>query len=426
MRFYANENGTISCRCGDNEVVCGDNYSTSEMLVTTDLTRQVRPKIIDAMVNKKIYCANGPAGTGKTETCKDTMRFLGMEALVVSCSDKGLDAQEVLKMWRDDCEKSGKNCGVIFDECNRMTSDVTVPLIKAIMDEGIFVCCTFNPGFKGDFGMEWIKENNIPHNAQEFTVPPRTQIMQAMLATEGILDCDTIGAGFSEYFQACEQKLSKQRHYDFGLRNHKSLCGLIGRRLRQSNDWSNEKQSMANFIAEIQNLRLLSDDKPISTELLKEHLCEAAAEKEMTLGQKVAFMASVRHGVAILGNNFNAEEVQKLQKEIDEAMNATSMNVPYATTSEAFNPVDGNVVMAFKQSANETGNFNMYFSGEQKVQPCQYFENLNTVLDDNKLLCTTEPETRYPLKNNVRCIFFVDNTEGFSPATVSRLGWINY
>merc|ERR1712151_806076 len=198
---------------------------------------------------------------------------------------------------------------------------------------------------------------------------------------------DNIGTGFCSYFQACEQKLSKQFHYDFGLRNHLSLSRMAGKRLRENNDWSNEKQSMANLIAEIQNLRLTAEDREISNGLLVEHLCEVTAQKQMSIGEKVAFMASVRHGVAVM---VGSQSVENLRTEIDAVMNATSTHIPYALTDEAFSVTNGNVVQAMRQSVKETGNFNIYFSGEQKVQPCHYFENLNTVLDDNRVLVMEE------------------------------------
>jgi len=89
-------------------VACGDNSSTSEMLVCTKLTREVRQTIIDALVNNKVYNAEGPAGTGKTETCKDTMRMLCMEPIVYNCNENMTiaDAETIIKEWRDGKERS--------------------------------------------------------------------------------------------------------------------------------------------------------------------------------------------------------------------------------------------------------------------------------------------------------------------------------
>ena len=48
-----------------------------------------------------------------------------------------------------------------------------------------------------------------------------------------------------------------------------------------------------------------------------------------------------------------------------------------------------------------------------------WVENLNSLLDDSKVLCLSNGE-RINLKNNVRVVFEVDSLVHTSPATVSR------
>jgi hypothetical protein len=81
----------------DAEVKCGANsiayrsYSAENdaMLVCTPLTRTFRQSFFNAWSAGKVYAAHGPAGTGKTETAKDTARAIGIDAAVVSCSNGG-------------------------------------------------------------------------------------------------------------------------------------------------------------------------------------------------------------------------------------------------------------------------------------------------------------------------------------------------
>jgi len=418
-KFYAGPDG-VKAVCGGCELKIGSYFPPRQMLVVTPLTRTCRSVIFEAWNKDKIVMFSGPAGTGKTETIKDTCLDLGMNPIVFNCSDQ---------TTIDDIKKtlsSFPGSPVIFDEFNRMKLEVvqSFPTIAKGQRIGI----TWNPGYAG--GTELPDELKSMAVSQDMLVPDHKIIAEIMLFAEGFLEGESLAEMLTGVLQGCQESgnVTKQAHYDFGMRMLKSLIVASGMQGRGT-DFANEKECVMNAVMAVLGYRMTDADRGALTALVKEKFGLDPA-LPWTGKKNIDLMGEtlqVRHGALLVGvKESDYDKATSGLGAVAKSGGAELVLIPASGTMLGTSVKDfvDSLTAAMRKQADKAAWIVIPVGDATEAPVADYLECLNTLLDDNKKLCLETGE-RIALKegpNGSRIIFLAAGCGTWSPASVSRVG----
>jgi dynein heavy chain, axonemal len=475
-------------------------------LVVTALTDRCYVTLTTAILLKKGGAPQGPAGTGKTETVKDLGKAMAKFVLVFNCSE-GLDSKSLGRMFSGLMQTGGWGC---FDEFNRIEVEVLSVVAQQIhqildalrdyhpdrypafafegevisINEQCQIYITMNPGYAG--------RSELPDNLKSLfrpismMVPENTMICEIMLQSEGFKYGKPLSLKMVTLYNLMIQQLSKQDHYDFGLRAIKSVlsCAGIIRREKapvstkdkdQDKEFEQDEQlkeqiilmrairdmNMPKFVAEDVPLfqALFNDifpnvDIPDAGNVVLQDAIEQILKKEgyQVHPPQIAKIIQLydtkntRHGNMLVGSTLSGKSTswKTLQKALNllhkepnskfPAVKAEFLNPKSITINELFGYVDANtmewtegvlssMMSRLCKEENEDEIHHQRWMILDGPVDTVWIESMNTVLDDNKVLTLLNGD-RISLPPEVGLIFEVEDLSVASPATVSRCGMV--
>eukprot|EP00899_Mesostigma_viride_P018540 jgi/Mesvir1/26688/Mv20468-RA.1 len=482
LRFYWDRptDDTLIRQCTGQFQYGYEYMGLNGRLVITALTDRCYMTLTTALTYRLGGAPAGPAGTGKTETVKDLAKSMALLCVVFNCGE-GLDYKAMGSIFSGLVQCGAWGC---FDEFNRIDAEVLSVVssqIKQIQEamkngvnrfqfegkeialnvrSGIFI--TMNPGYAG--------RTELPDNLKALfrpvtmIVPDLLQICEIMLFSEGFDSAKVLAKKMTVLYKLAKEQLSKQFHYDFGLRALKSVLVMAGALKRGSPDMSEELVLMR-ALRDMNLPKFVFEDVPLFLGLINDlfpgldcprvrypqlnDVVERDLEEngyEVMLGpseqvDKVIQLYETmltRHTTMVVGQTGGGKSViiqtlARAQTKMGVHTKLYVLNPKAQSVAELYGVLDPDTRdWTDGLLSNIFRDVNKPMLGDKEEKRYIVFdgdvdavwvENMNSVMDDNKLLTLPNGE-RIRLQPHCSLLLEVFDLQYASPATISRCGMV--
>ncbi|XP_070572584.1 dynein axonemal heavy chain 10-like isoform X2 [Ptychodera flava] len=444
-------------------------------LVITPLTDRIYLTLTQALSMQLGGAPAGPAGTGKTETTKDLSKALGLLCVVTNCGE-GMDYKAIGKIFSGLCQCGAWGC---FDEFNRIDVSVLSVISSQIqtirnalihhlkkfqfegseiaMDDRMGIFITMNPGYAG--------RTELPESVKALfrpvvvIVPDLQQICEIMLFSEGFLMAKILAKKMTVLYKLAKEQLSKQHHYDFGLRALKSVLVMAGELKRGAAELP-EDVVLMRALRDMNQPKFVFEDVPLFLGLISDLFpgldvprvrypnFNDAVEQVLVdnnyimLEQQVDKVVQLyetmltRHTTMVVGPTGGGKSVVintlcQSQTRLGVNTKLFILNAKAMSVIELYGILDpmtrdwtdgllSNIFRDINKPTDKNEKKYILFDGDVDAL---WVENMNSVMDDNKLLTLANGE-RIRLQKHCALLFEVGDLQYASPATVSRCGMV--
>ena len=334
--------------------------------------------------------------------------------------------------------------------------------INLVWSCGLFI--TMNPGYAG--------RTELPDNLKSMfrpismVVPDSAYIAEIILFGQGFGNTKMLAKKVHTLYTLAIQQLSKQDHYDFGLRGLTSVLRYAGVKKRQKPDTPDEELVLL-AMKDMNLAKLTAADLPLFNGITSDLFpgidvptvdyskmkAQIALELKSQNLQNVPFTElkviqlyetkNSRHSTMCVGatgsgksvswkvlrstlNRLN-EQKEPYLKAKEYPMNPKALNLGELYGEFDLNTnewTDGVLSSVFRNACADEKEEEKWILFDGPVDAV-WIENMNSVMDDNKVLTLTNGD-RITMPEQVSLLFEVADLAVASPATVSRCGMVYY
>ncbi|KAH8871924.1 Dynein heavy chain 10, axonemal [Schistosoma japonicum] len=325
------------------------------------------------------------------------------------------------------------------------------------LDSRVGVFITMNPGYAG--------RTELPESVKALfrpvvvIVPDLQQICEIMLFSQGFLTAKVLAKKMTALYRLAREQLSKQHHYDFGLRALKSVLVMAGD-LRRDAPELQEDVVLMRALRDMNLPKFIFEDAPLFLALIQDlfpglncprvrypelndaiELClskKGYTENPIQSDKVVQLYETMktRHTTMVVGPTGGGKTVVinalcDAQTEMGLPTKLYTLNPKDRSVIELYGILDpnsrdwtdgllSNIFREINRPTDKQERRYILFDGDVDAL---WVENMNSVMDDNRLLTLANGE-RIRLQSHCALLFEVGDLQYASPATVSRCGMV--